>query len=133
MTAAILFDLTTHSTSSIKPSYLEKWNATVYRVLHLVNRQHSTAIVENSNCINITHLSSSLAATSGVPQESILGPTLVLFFVNDLHRYLKNYLISQYIDDTTCDVSETFISAVVEAVNGVVTNMTTRCIKKNLG
>lgn len=113
------------------PYYLEKWNAAVYGVLRLTCSDHATAIVGNSSRINKTHLLSPSGVTSGVPQGSIVNPISFVLFVNDLQKYLKNYLISQNVDDTTCIVSETSISAIAEPVSGVVTNMTW-CIKNNL-
>ena len=46
-------------------------------------------------------LSTALQITIGVHQCSILGPLLIILYVNDLFRVLLGFLTVMYADDTT--------------------------------
>ena len=59
---------------------------------YLTNRQQSTRVA--------TSLSEPLGSTHGVPQGSILGPTLFILFMDDLPAVIKFTNIESYIDDT---------------------------------
>lgn len=46
------------------------------------------------------HISDKLDVSYGVPQGSVLGPILLLMYVNDLSQYVSDCLVIQYADDT---------------------------------
>ena len=52
--------------------------------------------------------SDSLLIKQGLPQGSVLGPTLFLLFVNDIPLHLTNSTVDVYADDTTITASVHF-------------------------
>lgn len=72
---------------------------------YLNNRkQRVTFNLKNSKLIK----SNTTTITTGVPQGSILGPTLFLIYINDLHKQLKSLPIL-FADDTTLYITDSCI------------------------
>ncbi|CAF1049554.1 unnamed protein product [Brachionus calyciflorus] len=46
-------------------------------------------------------VSDSMAINLGVPQGSVLGPRLFLLFINDIVKYLSDFMFKLFADDTT--------------------------------
>lgn len=67
--------------------------------------------------------SSSLHVPFGVPQGSILGPLLFLIYINDLPKCLELCEISIYADDTVIYYSSSAPTAVEQALNKDLSNV----------
>ena len=73
-----------HLTQPIIQSYLTNSTTTVKKQLTTIN------VVSSGN----------LPKTHGVPQESVLGPLLLLIYINYLHKTITNSHVYHFADDT---------------------------------
>ena len=99
------FDLVDHQILTNKLEiYGIKDEALMWFNTYLTNRKQQVAI--NNSKSDFQHIS------CGVPQGSILGPLLFLFFINDLPLYTSHVFTDLYADDTTLyDVENNLQSA----------------------
>ena len=79
-----------------------------YILSYLTNREQSTRI-------NAVHSLYEIIL-SGVPQGSILGPTIFNIFLNDLFYFIVNSEIHNYADDNTLSVSSNTIKNLIKTL-----------------
>ena len=91
----------------------------LYRWIHDFLRDRSIKVVVNGSS------SSAASVNAGVPQGSILGPTLFLIFINDLNNVVKSN-VCMFADDTTIFQTVPNVSArcsVIEKLNKDLENL----------
>lgn len=94
---------------------------------YLNNRKSKIMLSAEVNNVRKNIYSSVIEMYCGIPQGSILGPTLFLIYVNDLHLSLSNCTLSQYADDTTCIVSSTDLGGLSGSMSTIVGEMNNWC------
>ena len=88
------FDLIGHSILIKKPSIYKLRDSTLKLFSSYILDRH-LVMESNTGTTRPAHIK------SGVPQGSILGPTLVLMFLNDLHLFMNYCNSDYYAEDAT--------------------------------
>ena len=75
----------------------------------ILNKDYTNHIFLVANSLSVLMVKDhSLLIKQGVPQGSVLGPTLFLLFVNDIPLHLTDSTVDIYADDTTITASAHF-------------------------
>ena len=77
-------------------------------------------------------LSEEKIITCGVPQGSVCGPLLFLFYINDISKVLKNCKVSLYADDTVLYYSAKDMQNVISSIQSDLTRLNMWCNKNRL-
>lgn len=101
------FDTVSHELLLLKLEAIGiRGNALKLLESYLTNRKQRVCIKGECNGVWREFLSAESNIYRGVPQGSILGPTLFLVYIRDLPASLHSTSIYQYADDTSCIVSQ---------------------------
>ena len=89
---------------------------------YLSNRKQLTKIK--------TSFSNTELITCGVPQGSILGPTLFLVYVNDLCKSLTRLKPILFADDTSLFIESKNLNEIIPVINSELASFYNWCVKK---
>jgi retron-type reverse transcriptase len=93
MDFAKAFDKVPHKRLLYKMKYFGISEQLINWVKSFLSNRTQAILLENM-------ASSKISVTSGVPQGTVLGPILVLIYINDLPEYIKYSRIRLFADDS---------------------------------
>ena len=93
MDFAKAFDKVSHRHLLYKLSYYGINNNALHWISDFLNQRTQSVVLEGEK-------SDTIPVTSGVPQETVLGPILFLVYINDFNEYLKHSTLRLFADDS---------------------------------
>jgi len=72
------------------------------------------------------------SVSSGIPQESVLGPTLFVLYTSDLVGSVQSWTVHMYADDTTIYCIGRSVDEVAAVLNQSLTELHVWCVRNKL-